>query len=67
MTLDMQPFGCIFISDECSVQALADESPRKSLDELHKSNHDNQGFLGRTRQRLREAHSKRSRIMKRES
>lgn len=35
----MQPFGCIFLTEMDAVfKALADESRRKLLDELHKNN-----------------------------
>ena len=44
--LDMQPFGCIFSREMDAVfKALADESRRKLLDQLHKINGQTLGEL----------------------
>jgi DNA-binding transcriptional ArsR family regulator len=46
MSLDMQPFGCIFSREMDAVfKALADESRRKLLDQLFKSNGQTLGEL----------------------
>jgi len=43
--LDMQPFGCILSAVDAVFKALADESRRKLLDELHKNNGQTLGEL----------------------
>src|SRR6059036_4355389 len=44
--LDMQPYGCIFSREMDAVfKALADESRRKLLDQLHKNNGQTLGEL----------------------
>src|SRR5437773_6459241 len=57
--LDMQPFGCIFSREMDAVfKALADESRRKLLDQLHKINGQTLGELSEHLDMTRQAVTK---------